>query len=732
MPKTIFYIDPPAFCATVERLVAPALASRPIAVAPPGADRATILALSPEARAAGIVRGMLVRRARKLCPDLVLLPPNPRLYARASRALTGILRVYAPVIEPRGYGHAFLDLSGTERLFGPAVDLAERIRRESRERLRLPLTVGVAVNKLVSEAATRAGRQDGMTAGRLGGLWPRLVEHGAEAEFLAPHPLEVLPEVPDDIRVRLEEYQLALIGQVAKIGESGLAAVFGRRGRLLAAQARGIDARPVLPPEVKAEYRVAHTLATDTNDLGVLDPLLRRLTETLGQRLRQRRLAARRLLVQIDYADYSHATRSVPLGNEPLDHELWQAARQAMGLARSRRIAVRRVTVTVDRLVEANPQLELFTGGTGRDRAAAALQQALDAIRTVKSGLPGQHDLANAPVRLHLPVGRRDLRHGKDRVHHGAERLGPPLGASLAAERLLGRNVGTEAGQHPDPEIPDQRAPLAQLAGAHHRPDHGEPLAEHQRQVRFRRDRTLQQAQDDQPAPGGEYHQVIGEGRPAQHVQDHVHRRVELVPERLAAGVDTPVHAEPLERGEFAPGARGADDRGARLVGELDRGGADPARRGVNQHPLARLEVAPQGERVVGGEKRLGNRRRIGHREFGRRRQHLVLVHHHELGVGAAAHQPHHRVTGFPAGYVGTHLVHRAGVLQPGDVGGPAGRSGIAAPALENVGPVESGSVNPDPDLAGAGLGGGDLAEGEDFGPTASSMHDGAHDGDKV
>src|SRR5438105_5057040 len=106
MQRTILFIDPPAFCATVERLVAPALRTRPLVVAPPGADRATVLALSPEAQAAGITRGMPIRRAQKLCPDLVLLPPNPRLYARASRALAEIFRVYAPIIEPRGYGHA--------------------------------------------------------------------------------------------------------------------------------------------------------------------------------------------------------------------------------------------------------------------------------------------------------------------------------------------------------------------------------------------------------------------------------------------------------------------------------------------------------------------------------------------------------------------------------------------------------------------------------------------------
>ena len=356
--------------------MAPALLSRPIAVAPPGADRATVLALSPEAEAAGITRGMAVRRARKLCPDLILLPPNPRLYARASRALGEILRVYAPVIEPRGYGHSFLDLSGTERLFGPALDVAERIRRESRERLRLPLTVGVAVNKLVSQAATRVGRAERPVAPALE------VPGGAEAPFLAPHLLEVLPEVPDDIRARLDEYQLERIGQVAAIPESELCAVFGMRGRQLRARAQGIDARPVLPPEVRAEYRLSHTLGTDTNDLGELNALLRRMTEHLGQRLRRRAYLARRLTARVDYADYASAERSVALATQPLDRELWDAAKRALALARTRRTAVRTVVLTLDRLEEADAQLELFSEPADLVvQQATALQRALDSIK---------------------------------------------------------------------------------------------------------------------------------------------------------------------------------------------------------------------------------------------------------------------------------------------------------------------------------------------------------------
>jgi DNA polymerase-4 len=369
--RTILYIDPPAFCTTVEALVAPALRGRPVAVAAPGADRAIILALSPEARAAGIERGMPVRLARKRCPDLQLLPPNPRLYARASRALHEVLRIYAPVIEPHGYGHAFLDLSGTGRLFGPAVDVAARITREARQRVRLPLTVGVAANKLVSEAATRVGR--------LALAEPLIaVPGGGEASFLAPQHLEILPALPDDIRHRLDEYHLRRIGQVAAIRETDLCAVFGRRGPTLRQQVLGVDPRPVLPPEVRAEFRAAHTLASDTNDLGVLHPLLRRLTERLGGRLRQCGLAARRLTVAVDYSDHTTATRAAPLTEAALDVELWSAARLAMAQALTRRVAVRAVAVTVGRLIEANLQLDLWATPPAR---AVVVQRAMDTVR---------------------------------------------------------------------------------------------------------------------------------------------------------------------------------------------------------------------------------------------------------------------------------------------------------------------------------------------------------------
>ncbi len=379
MLRSIFFIDPPSFCTTVEGLVAPALRGRPVAVAAQGADRATLLALSREAREAGLERGTPVRLARKQCPDLIIIPPNPELYARASRALHDILKIYAPVIEPLDYGHAFLDLTGTERLFGPAADVAGRIRRESRSRLGLPLSIGVAANKLVSQAATAVAPV------------PLLeITRGGEAAFLAPHPVRLLPDVPPKVRQRLDDYQLDIIGDVAALTERQVITVLNEAGRTLLARARGIDMRPVLPPEVRQQFQAAHTLATDTNDLGVLHPLLRRLSERIGRRLRQRHLVARRLSLRLVYADFTELRKNAPLRSGNLDVELWHAARRLFTKANVKRIAIRNVALAADRLLEADGQLDLWHTPSETVRRATDLQSAIDRITTRWGGAARQ------------------------------------------------------------------------------------------------------------------------------------------------------------------------------------------------------------------------------------------------------------------------------------------------------------------------------------------------------
>jgi impB/mucB/samB family protein len=151
----------------------------------------------------------------------------------------------------------------------------------------------------------------------------------------------------------------------------------------------------VLPPEQQLEFHLAHILATDTNDLGVLHQLLRVMSERLGRRLRHRGLAAGRLRVEATYADHTDVARAVSLRAAMLDVELWEAARRAFTLANAKRLAVRGVALTLDRIVEADAQLELWgIGAQGRGGAGAQVDsdsrsaEAPDAQVTSNPALP--------------------------------------------------------------------------------------------------------------------------------------------------------------------------------------------------------------------------------------------------------------------------------------------------------------------------------------------------------
>lgn len=353
MDRAILYVNPLTFPIAVERVAqrSTRLAGRPVALAPGGTDRAIIWSASPEAALAGVEAGMPIYQALRRCPDLVLLPPRYGLYRRAAAALEGILHPYVPIIEPHTLGHAFGDLSGTFKLFGPATDIAARIRREIWGRLGLPVTVGLAANKVVSEVAAHMLKPEPVVD----------VRPGDEPAFLAPHPLVALPGATTALREQLARYNVQRIGTLASLTRVQVEGVLGRRGALLHSRANGIDPRPVIPPARREMLRARATLRVETNDRELLMTVLRRLAEQLGRSLRLRHVTADRLELVARYADHRDAAGATPL--EPatdLDIELTVAARALADRLLTRRIALTALGLAVALGVGSDLQLSLF------------------------------------------------------------------------------------------------------------------------------------------------------------------------------------------------------------------------------------------------------------------------------------------------------------------------------------------------------------------------------------
>jgi DNA polymerase-4 len=371
MQRQVLHVDVAAFAVAVERVADPGLGGRPVVVAPPGGPRSLVTVVSEEARLEGIRPGMPLTRAVRRCRALVVLPPNPPLYARATHALAKLYAGYSPLVEPGASGRSYLDVTGTERLLGPARDTAMRLHRTIRNDLRLRATVGVGSNKLVSKVASEIiGRPPGVES----------VAAGCEERFLAPLPVTLLPGVGKRILEGLSDFNVRSVGELARIPVRHLVLGFGRVGITLSRRARGIDPTPVHPPCRRPFLREEEALASDTNDYPLLVHVLHRLVERGGRRLRRSGRVTGRLSLHLRYADSREVRGAVRLPTEAdLDPLLFDAVRPLFDRLLQRRIRLRSLALVFDHLSDAPRQLTLFD--SGHRPKETSLVSALDRIR---------------------------------------------------------------------------------------------------------------------------------------------------------------------------------------------------------------------------------------------------------------------------------------------------------------------------------------------------------------
>lgn len=370
--RSILHLHIADFPIAVARVADPSLRGRAVAVAPGDSERALLQAASAEARADGVREGMPVWRARRLCPPLRLLPPDPALVDRAAAAVRETVAAYTPLWEPAAPGHLYLDLTGSARLLGPGRDVAARLDREIGQRLRLRGTVGVAGNKLVSRIAAGYLETPGVCD----------ILRGSEAVFIAPLSIRVLPGVGAAREALFADLNLRRVGEVAALTAAQLRLPFGAFAPLLRQRALGIDPSPVRPPRQAPGIAEETFLPRAENDDELLLAELGRLAEGCGFRLRQQGKAARALLLAVDYEDGVSTERSCtfPFGEER-DHALLAAASALFARACDRRVRVKRLRLACTRLAPALRQLDLFATPDAESERRERLQNTLDGLR---------------------------------------------------------------------------------------------------------------------------------------------------------------------------------------------------------------------------------------------------------------------------------------------------------------------------------------------------------------
>lgn len=317
--RAILHVDMDAFFASVEIRERPELADKPVIVGGTPEGRGVVCAANYVARRYGVHSAMPAATARRLCPHGVFLPPRHRLYAQVSRDIHAIFERYTPVIEPLSLDEAFLDVTASQRLFGPAEHIARRIKDEIRRELGLVASVGVAPNKFVAKIASDIDKPDGFCVVR-----PDQVQ-----AFLDPLPVTRLWGVGKVTEKTFERLGLRTIGQFRTWPPALIREHFGNAGAYLLALAHGRDEREV---EAEREAKsISHetTFARDITDREVLLAWLLDLTDQVASRMRAKGLAGRTVQIKVRYADFSTVTRAQSL-KAPTDvtDALWAAARE--------------------------------------------------------------------------------------------------------------------------------------------------------------------------------------------------------------------------------------------------------------------------------------------------------------------------------------------------------------------------------------------------------------------
>lgn len=330
---SILHADLDSFYASVEQRDDPALRGRPVIV-----GGGVVLAASYEAKAYGVRTAMSGGQARALCPHALVVPPRMGAYSQASKDVFAVFHDTTPLVEPLSVDEAFLDVSGLARVSGTPVQIATRLRAQVKERVGLPITVGIARTKFLAKVASQEGKPDGLL----------LVPPDRELAFLHPLPVHRLWGVGAKTAEKLHAHGIETVAHVAELSEATLGTmVGGAMGRQLFALSRNIDRRRVTPGVRRSSVGAQRALGRRGNSMSAaeIDAVVVNLVDRITRRMRAAGRTGRTVVLRLRFDDFGRATRSHTLPRATASTDVILAAARELVAAAAPLIAERGLTL---------------------------------------------------------------------------------------------------------------------------------------------------------------------------------------------------------------------------------------------------------------------------------------------------------------------------------------------------------------------------------------------------
>ncbi|MFQ6035035.1 MAG: DNA polymerase IV [Sedimentisphaerales bacterium] len=316
--RQIIHVDMDAFYASVEQLDNPEYKGQPVIVGGDPKGRGVVSAASYEARQFGIHSAMPMTRAIRLCPELIVLPVRMARYRQVSQQVHAIFKKYTPLVESVSLDEAFLDVTGSTKLFGSAEQIGLAIKTAIKDELKLTASVGVAPNKFLAKLASGMKKPDGFV----------VITEQNKQEILEPLPVSKIWGVGKVTEQALQAHAIQTIAQLRQTPLEQLKVIVGNFAPVLLQLACGIDESEVQPARQAKSLSSERTFAADVQDEEVLLDALLNQVEQVGQRLRAANLLAKTVAVKLRYADFRTITKSFTLGQATnTTRTLWQTAK---------------------------------------------------------------------------------------------------------------------------------------------------------------------------------------------------------------------------------------------------------------------------------------------------------------------------------------------------------------------------------------------------------------------